>query len=135
MLAKQLYKAGRPETAVKQFAKHGTPNVPGNYEFYEILAKEIIQNNPSSDTLISVKDMLYHLQPLSHNLENYLFISHLKSLKEKIKNNTELNVLLAKQSIALLRYTNDIRPDVAFFEAGQAAKVFFIFYKIECRNA
>ena len=48
-------------------------------------------------------------------------------MKEKIKNNTELNVLLAKQSIALLRYTNDIRPDVAFFEAGQAAKVFFIF--------
>lgn len=129
MLAKQLYKQGRPETAVRQFAKHGTPNIPGNYEFYDILAKDVIQNESSSDTMISLKEMLYRLHPLSLTLEKYLFISHLKSIKENLKGNSEFCVIIAKQSIALLRYTNEIRPDVAFFEAGQAAKACFNYLK------
>lgn len=111
---------------MRQFAKHGTPRISSNYDFYEILAKEIIQNNASNDSMISLKEMLCHLQPLPDNLEKYLFISHLKSTKEKIKGNPELNTILAKVAIALLRYTNEIRPDVAFFEAGQAAKVLHI---------
>ena len=138
MLAKQLHKEGRPETAVRQFAKHGTPNISSNFEFYDTLARSILQNSPSTDSMISLKDMLLKLvnyfilnsKRISGNgtiqtkLEKYLYISHLKCLKEKLKGKSELALLVAKQSISLLRYTNEIRPDIAFFEAGQAAKVF-----------
>lgn len=50
-------------------------------------------------------------------------ISHLKGLQTKCKNSQELAAVAAKQAISLLRYTKVLRPDAAFFEAGQAAKV------------
>ena len=50
-------------------------------------------------------------------------ITHLKQLKAKCQDNSELAQLTAKQAIALLRYTKDIRPDLAFLEAGRCAKV------------
>lgn len=82
--------------------------------------------------------MLLHLvntsTPLPHNLEKYLYICHLKSLKEKLKGSMDMSTIVAKQSIALLRYTDLIRPDVAFFEAGQAAKVIFDVLKIRMQE-
>ena len=61
LLAKQLFKEGKPETAVRQFARYGTPFLTCNFEFYGLLAKSLIQNSPSNESLQSLKEMLFKL--------------------------------------------------------------------------
>jgi intraflagellar transport protein 172 len=64
--------------------------------------------------------------------QKYLMISHLKSLQSKCNETQELVAVSAKLAIALLRYTKELRPDAAFLEAGQAAKVHRQQCIIEC---
>ena len=56
-----------------------------------------------------------------------MMIVHLITLKSYCSSKKDLQVFAAKQAISLLRYTDDIPVDYAFYEAGKMAKVFIIY--------
>jgi len=53
----------------------------------------------------------------------YMTIVHLITLKSYCSVKKDLQTFAAKQAISLLRYTNDIPVDYAFYEAGKLSKV------------
>lgn len=55
--------------------------------------------------------------------EKYMFISHLYAMRCAFANVSSLGTLVVKVLVALLRYTDIIPADKAYYEAGIAARV------------
>lgn len=76
------------------------------YYYYKILIADSDPNNS-----------------LPPDFHTYMIIVHLITLKSYCSSKKDLHPFAAKQAISLLRYTNDIPVDYAFYEAGKMAKV------------
>jgi len=60
---------------------------------------------------------------LPSTFNTYMLIVHLIMLKSYCSSKKDLHQFAAKQAISLLRYTNDIPVDYAFYDAGKLSKV------------
>lgn len=137
MYASQLIKESKWRQALSVFAKWGTSVIPKNVLLYKRIMKEVFLSSEKLSTdatqemlkemreiLCKVLQELRRIEPDCEDiteLETYLLVAHLSSLKNVCLANG-LNDLAAKLSVSLLRYTNIIFADQAFYEAGALCK-------------
>ena len=125
--------------AIAKLAKYGTPQLSTNFQMFENMTREILKTPLlTSQSLVNMKKMLFSLvygsssaskstNAIPSIFQKLLMIAHLMDLREKCIKNPEFNTLVAKQSISLLRYTDILRPDIAFYKAGKDAKTAELF--------
>lgn len=65
--------------------------------------------------------------------EKYMFISHLYAMRCAFRDISSLGTLVVKLLVALLRYTDIIPADKAYYEAGIAAQVRKIAFHLKTR--
>jgi len=130
LFCENLIKSHNYEKAIKYIIKYKVPNFKANYDIYLIIAKEILKStNVSIETYSLLREMLYKLILMSENgalppaFYTYMIIVHLITLKSYCSSKKDLQPFAAKQAISLLRYTNDIPVDYAFYEAGKMSKL------------
>jgi intraflagellar transport protein 172 len=69
-------------------------------------------------------------------MERLLLLAHYSTLRSACRNIGALDTLAAKLSVAMLRHTDILPADKAYYEAGLDAKVnISFFYFILCNNA
>ncbi|XP_074541957.1 intraflagellar transport protein 172 homolog [Halichoeres trimaculatus] len=138
LYATQLIKDGDPVKALQLYIQHGAPPNPQNFNIYKRLFLDII-NLPNTDTPESYHmwaDLRNFLQQLSENLsrsgeansrahedfEQLLLIAHYCATRAAAKGVEQLAGTAAKLSVSLLRHTELIPADKAFYEAGLACR-------------
>ncbi|XP_062858050.1 intraflagellar transport protein 172 homolog isoform X2 [Trichomycterus rosablanca] len=138
LYATQLIKEGKAEKVLKLYLQHGVPASPQNFNIYKRIFLELINWN-ESDVIegyrmwADLRDFLHLLcgnlsksseaNLSSHdNFKQMLVIAHYYATRSATKGIEQLSTLTAKLSISLLRHTDLIPADRAFYEAGLAAK-------------
>eukprot|EP00742_Colponemidia_sp_Colp-10_P004835 GILJ01005162.1.p1 GENE.GILJ01005162.1~~GILJ01005162.1.p1 ORF type:complete len:1182 (-),score=172.76 GILJ01005162.1:116-3661(-) len=121
------------EVGGQLLARYGAPIIPGNFAAYKSIAVELISrcDESSLNDLKSVLQQLVsnlrtsrdnNIQSVAEEFEKLLLIAHLMVLRFACAKHTTLKELVARQSVALLRYIGIIPIDRAFYEAGVACK-------------
>lgn len=67
--------------------------------------------------------------PIAPQIEHYLFIAHLISLRDRCIRKKELWPLANELALSLLRYTDIIPVDQTYYDAGRILKVRSELYK------
>ncbi|KAI8818942.1 uncharacterized protein EV422DRAFT_125936 [Fimicolochytrium jonesii] len=125
-----MLREGKFDQAVTKLTEYGVPPVPDNFDLYMRLARETLGKG-SIEEISALREMLFKLvhgqnhvpQPgVPAEFDRLLFVAHLVTLKNYCKRKKDLSYFAAKQAIATLRYTKELRPDQMFYEAGEAAK-------------
>lgn len=135
LLASQSIKEKSPIDALKILNKYNSVFMfPEAKKAVLRIAGDIYSFEPIEPDLTSwklLRDCLLQIVSTSANdaeqdvFEKFLLISHFHTLKcilEKCSDHANAFDLSSKLTIALLRYTDIIRVDKAFFEAGKVAK-------------
>ncbi|KAJ3089478.1 hypothetical protein HK102_006328 [Quaeritorhiza haematococci] len=127
-----LLKDSKYEHAVHQIVKYNVPSNPSCFDLYLRLAREILNSRSAAgEGLTALREMLFKLvhgstltpqTSIPTPFHDLLTITHLVTLRNYCAKKRDLLTFAAKQSISLLRYTKEITPDKAFYEAGAAAK-------------
>ena len=124
----KLTEDGNFGQAVKLFSQYGSPNEPSFMSIYKTLCVEILadcQDQEIYDARIMMKNLIENIyekkSKIYKEFERYYTILQLLFLKNLTKGK-KLNSIYAKICISLLRYTNEVRVDKAFFDAGSACK-------------
>ena len=129
--AKVTMESGRFGDAIAAFAKYGLPLNPKFYSAYQTLALEVFAGSDPKE----VRDLRKALATFVANLEDqgetnspegrefkrFLTAAHLFNLKP-ILEKAGLNKLVAQLSIGLLRYSDLIRVDKLYYDAGMNSK-------------
>ncbi|KAJ1554535.1 hypothetical protein HK405_004770, partial [Cladochytrium tenue] len=147
-----LIKDSKFDLAAQQVAKHGVFHTSNNFDIYARLAREIIYDgSPAGFT--ALREVLFKLcgGPITSatgatsttsavapagtsnasgspgsvpkELNRYMFITHLVTLRNYCAKKREMAYFSAKLSVSLLRYSGDIPPDRTFYEAGFYSKL------------
>ena len=131
MLAAQLIKERSPVDALSVVSSHPVTFLsPDCLRVITRIAHDIFELNqqPNIKVFRSLRDaclQVFNANPDSEsNLSRLLLISHYFVIKLSLSNLKENSAhdLLVKLSTSLLRYTDIVRPDYAFYEAGQVCK-------------
>lgn len=134
LYATHLIKGGNSDAAMELYAKHGAPAQAQNYNIYKRIFSDVIskrdQNKPEAYRLwADLRDMLYDLcenftksteasSPQHEEFETMLIIAHYYCTRSAALSQKSLESIAGKLSISLLRHTNVIPADKAFYEAG-----------------
>ncbi|XP_038160069.1 intraflagellar transport protein 172 homolog [Cyprinodon tularosa] len=138
LYATHLIKEENALKALQLYTQHGAPPNPQNFNIYKRLFLELI-SSPSLDGPESYRmwaDLRNFLQQLCENIsksaeanspahqdfEQMLLIAHYLATRSAAKGVEQLMSIAAKVSVSLLRYTEYIRADKAFYEAGLDCK-------------
>ena len=141
LLSTQLIKEKDPFEALKVMTSHpGVFVVPESKKIMLKIANDLFSfeyepRDSQTDTMTwrSLRDSLNQLIPYAsvdsemQQIEKYLLISHYLILKTSLhklvlKNQNGASDLFIKLSVSLLRYTDVLRTEKFFFEAGNACK-------------
>lgn len=114
--------------AVKIFSVYGSPNEPPFLSIYKTLCQEVLaecQDQEIYDARIMMKNLIDGIYEKNSKVykefERYYTILQLLFLKNLCKGK-KLSAIYAKICVSLLRYTNEIRVDKAFYDAGAACQ-------------
>ncbi|CAH1372030.1 unnamed protein product [Tenebrio molitor] len=136
LYAAKLLKDGFIKEALSLYSTHGAPAMPQNFNIYNHIASEIFALPDISGTFgiwEQLRQMLYeinegldvasnaNMETKSH-FRNLLLISHYYALRSACRHVPTLKAVGVKISTALLRYTDIIPADKAFYEAGKDLK-------------
>ncbi|XP_034555797.1 intraflagellar transport protein 172 homolog [Notolabrus celidotus] len=138
LYATLLIKEEDPTKALCLYIQHGAPPNPQNFNIYKRLFLDLI-NLPDTDTPESYHmwaDLRNFLQQLCENMsrsaeanspahedfEQLLLIAHYYATRSAAKGVEQLVSIAAKLSVSLLRHTELIPADKAFYEAGLACR-------------
>ncbi|XP_043365854.1 intraflagellar transport protein 172 homolog isoform X3 [Dermochelys coriacea] len=138
LYATHLIREGSYDKALSLYVQHGAPANLQNFNIYKRLFVEMV-NAPGMNSTeaypswADLRDVLFNLcenlmkssevnTPAHEEFENMLLISHYYAIRSAAQGVKQLDVLAAKLSISLLRHTELIPADKAFYEAGTAAK-------------
>ncbi|KAL2082479.1 hypothetical protein ACEWY4_022297 [Coilia grayii] len=133
-----LIKEGDPEKVLNLYIQHGVPANPQNFNIYKRMFQELL-NQKDRDTAESyrmwgdLRDFMLALcenmtksseanSPAHEEFEQMLLIAHYYASRSAARGLDQLSAIVAKLSISLLRHTELIPADKAFYEAGLAAK-------------
>ena len=137
--ATNLIKDGQATQALQLYRKYGCPTFPQNFNIYKRIAVDLFARNAQED----VKGKMYYvwsglrdlLFDLTENmtkeranpdaLEDFkllLLISHYLATRSACQTQSGLQELAAKLSVALLRHSDVMPADKAFYEAGIACR-------------
>lgn len=137
LYAAHLIKEKDHVRALSLFVQHGAPPNSQNFNIYKRLVEDLLRQ-PGLDGAESYKvwsdlrTMLYNLcegftkQPTNPAVmeifSKMLLISHYYAVRAAAKPHSSLEVICTKIAVSLLRYTDIIPCDKAFYEAGTACK-------------
>ena len=136
MYATQMIKDGQPENALDLYKQYGTPSYAANFNIYKRIGVDLFssQNMGSGNNYQiwgSLRDMYFGLiENISSGgsgqaLEEFtllLLISHYYALRCATEPHKQLAEISAKISVSLLRHSDIIPADKAFYDAGMACK-------------
>uniref|UniRef100_A0A1A8U1D0 Intraflagellar transport protein 172 homolog n=1 Tax=Nothobranchius furzeri TaxID=105023 RepID=A0A1A8U1D0_NOTFU len=138
LYATHLIKAGEAVRALELYVQHGAPPNPQNFNIYKRLFLDLI-NLPDTDKpdayrmWADLRNFLLQLcdnvsksaeanSPAHEDFEQMLLISHYFATRSATKGVEQLMSISAKLSVSLLRHTDLIPADKAFYEAGLACR-------------
>nr|XP_042696068.1 intraflagellar transport protein 172 homolog isoform X3 [Chrysemys picta bellii] len=138
LYATHLIREGSYDKALSLYVQHGAPANLQNFNIYKRLFVEMV-NAPGMNSTeaypswADLRDVLFNLcenlvksseanTPAHEEFETMLLISHYYATRSAAQGVKQLDVVAAKLSISLLRHTELIPADKAFYEAGTAAK-------------
>ncbi|NWI06050.1 IF172 protein, partial [Tichodroma muraria] len=138
LYATQLICEGSWDKALRLYVLHGAPANPQNFNIYKRLFAEMV-NAPGMNcaeaysSWADLRDMLLSLcenlvksseanAPAHEEFERMLLISHYCATRSATQGLKQLDTMAAQLSISLLRHTDLLPADKAFYEAGIAAK-------------
>uniref|UniRef100_A0A4W5KBN0 Intraflagellar transport protein 172 homolog n=1 Tax=Hucho hucho TaxID=62062 RepID=A0A4W5KBN0_9TELE len=135
--ATHLIKEGHAEKALSLYAQHGAPANPQNFNIYKRMFLDLLSllGRDSAESFrmwADLRDVMLLLcenltksseanSPAHEEFEQMLLISHYYATRSAA-NGVDLVSVAAKLSISLLRHTELIPADKAFYEAGMAAR-------------
>ncbi|XP_072536228.1 intraflagellar transport protein 172 homolog isoform X2 [Salminus brasiliensis] len=135
LYATHLIKEGDTEKVLNLYVQHGVPANPQNFNIYKRLFLECVNLHIAEAYRMwaDLRDVLHLLcenltksseanSPAHEDFEQMLVIAHYYATRSATKGIDQLSTLAAKLSISLLRHTELIPADKAFYEAGLAAK-------------
>ncbi|XP_055005694.1 intraflagellar transport protein 172 homolog [Boleophthalmus pectinirostris] len=134
LYATQLIKEAEPVRALQLYVTHGAPPNPQNFNIYRRLFVDVMNlpDTNSSDAYrvwAQLRDFLFQLvenvsksseanSPSHDDFEQMLLISHYCATRSAAKGVAQLSSVASKLSVSLLRHTEVVPADKAFFEAG-----------------
>ncbi|KAM9354646.1 intraflagellar transport protein 172 homolog isoform 1-T1 [Pholidichthys leucotaenia] len=138
LYATHLIKEEDAVKALQLYIQHGVPPNPQNFNIYKRLLLDLV-NLPDTDGPESYRmwaDLRNFLQQLCDNMsksaeanspahedfEQMLLIAHYYAARSAAKGVEQLVSIAAKLSVSLLRHTELIPADKAFYEAGLACR-------------
>ncbi|KAM6915750.1 intraflagellar transport protein 172 homolog [Xenentodon cancila] len=138
LYATHLIKEGDALKALQLYIHHGAPPNPQNFNIYKRLFLDLISlpDTDQSDSYRMWAELRNFLQQLCENMsmsaeanspahedfEQMLLISHYFATRSAAKGVEQLISIAAKLSVSLLRHTELIPADKAFYEAGLACR-------------
>uniref|UniRef100_A0A8C4WQ59 Intraflagellar transport protein 172 homolog n=1 Tax=Eptatretus burgeri TaxID=7764 RepID=A0A8C4WQ59_EPTBU len=130
-----LLKEGKALEALELYVKHGVSSNPQNFNIYKRITTDLLgRGNITSSNAYrmwaNLRTMLHSLceglttsdVPAHEEFEKLLLISHYCAMRSAATGVQQLDSVAARISISMLRYTDVIPVDKAFYEAGLAAK-------------
>lgn len=135
--AADLIRSKAALSALQLFTKYGSPAVPQNFNIYKHLCAEVygqsLEGVAGYSTYASLRNLLLGLvEELSNTtdagslhhreFERHLLISHYLATRAAFQEMEQLKPLVAKLSTSLLRYTDILPADKAFYEGGLHCK-------------
>lgn len=149
LYAADLIRKNAALSALQLFTKYGSPATPQNFNIYKHLCadvyKQSLEGSAGYSTYASLRNMLLSLVEemsstaesgsLHHReFERHLVISHYLATRTAFQDVDQLKTLVAKLSTSLLRHTDILPADKAFYESGLHCKgvgwdnMAFVFY-------
>ncbi|XP_015754892.1 PREDICTED: intraflagellar transport protein 172 homolog [Acropora digitifera] len=138
LYAANLIKDNNTLKALDLFCRYGAPASPQNFNIYKRIISDVISmaglsSAESYRTWADLRDVLFEIvdglgkgsaasSPLAQEFEVMLEIVHYYSTRCACMQHKSLDTLAAKLSISLLRHSDIVPCDKAFYEAGVAAK-------------
>lgn len=151
--ATNLIHEGKVNDALNLYKKYGAPPYKQNFNIYKRIAIDLFNTHTSEDmegkmyySWAALRDILLELTEglarsgdtdgsAEHNdFKLLLLITHYLATRSACQSHKSLQETAAKLSVSLLRHSDIIPADKAFFEAGKAAKevgwdnMAFVFY-------
>lgn len=133
LYAAQLIREDLAFEALQLFVKYGCPAKPQNFNIYKHLCAEVYKQNLDGvkgyptfsclrDILLSVVDEMSKSPeadgPNHKEFKQHLLVTHYLATRAAFQGVEQLDQLVAKLSVSLLRHINCVLADKAFFEAG-----------------
>ncbi|XP_073712376.1 intraflagellar transport protein 172 homolog [Misgurnus anguillicaudatus] len=138
LYATHLIKEGQAEKVLNLYAQHGVPANSQNFNIYKRMFLELVslRDRDCAEAYrmwASLRDVLLLLcenltrsseanSPAHEEFEQMLQVAHYCATRSAARGIDQLSPVAAKLSISLLRHTELIPADKAFYEAGLAAK-------------
>ncbi|XP_055666694.1 intraflagellar transport protein 172 homolog isoform X1 [Falco peregrinus] len=138
LYATHLIREGSWDKALSLYVHHGAPANPQNFNIYKRLFVEMVNASGMNcaeaySSWADLRDVLFNLcenlvksseanTPAHEEFETMLLISHYYATRSAAQGVKQLDTVAAKLSISLLRHTELLPADKAFYEAGIAAK-------------
>ncbi|XP_014675210.1 PREDICTED: intraflagellar transport protein 172 homolog [Priapulus caudatus] len=139
LYATQLIKENNVEKAMDLYVKHGCPANAQNYNIYKRIVFDMLampgMDEPSSyRTWADLRDLLFDLSEnikkspdanskQHEEFENMLLIAHYYANRSACLGQESLKPMTSKLSASILRHTDVVPADKAFYEAGKHAKI------------
>ncbi|KAI8482238.1 hypothetical protein Bbelb_400200 [Branchiostoma belcheri] len=138
LYATHLIKEGQTDKALDLYVKHGAPANPANFNIYKRIVLEIL-SMPDLDRADSyrmwadLRDLLLDLcenmsksseasSPAHEEFEQMLQIAHYYAIRSACMGQKGMEHIVARLSVSLLRHSDIIPADKAFYEAGVHCK-------------
>nr|XP_057921402.1 intraflagellar transport protein 172 homolog [Doryrhamphus excisus] len=136
LYATHLIKEGDPVKALQLYVQHGAPPNPQNFNIYKRLFLDMIHLPEAPESYRTWADLRNVLLQLCESLskssgensaahedfEQMLLISHYYAARAAAAGMEELTAISAKLCVSLLRHTDLVPADRAFYEAGLACR-------------
>ena len=137
MYATQMIRESQPESALDLYKQYGTPAYQANYNIYkrigiDLFSSQNLESGNSYQIWASLRDMYVtlvdnisgsgHDDQAMQQFSLLLLISHYYAMRSATKQHKTLEELSTKITVSLLRHSDIIPADKAFYEAGMACK-------------
>uniref|UniRef100_A0A2K6G5V0 Intraflagellar transport protein 172 homolog n=1 Tax=Propithecus coquereli TaxID=379532 RepID=A0A2K6G5V0_PROCO len=138
LYATHLIREGGFAQALALYVQHGAPANPQNFNIYKRIFTDMV-NSPGTNSAeayhswADLRDVLFNLcenlvksseanSPAHEEFETMLLTAHYYATRSAAQSIKQLETVAARLSVSLLRHTQLLPADKAFYEAGIAAK-------------
>uniref|UniRef100_A0A2K6MV73 Intraflagellar transport protein 172 homolog n=1 Tax=Rhinopithecus bieti TaxID=61621 RepID=A0A2K6MV73_RHIBE len=138
LYATHLIREGNSAQALVLYVQHGAPANPQNFNIYKRIFTDMV-SSPGTNcaeayhSWADLRDVLFNLcenlvksseanSPAHEEFKTMLLIAHYYATRSAAQSVKQLETVAARLSVSLLRHTQLLPVDKAFYEAGIAAK-------------
>ncbi|XP_010369520.1 intraflagellar transport protein 172 homolog isoform X4 [Rhinopithecus roxellana] len=138
LYATHLIREGNSAQALVLYVQHGAPANPQNFNIYKRIFTDMV-SSPGTNcaeayhSWADLRDVLFNLcenlvksseanSPAHEEFKTMLLVAHYYATRSAAQSVKQLETVAARLSVSLLRHTQLLPVDKAFYEAGIAAK-------------